>query len=272
MSPACAGPAAAEGGTPMGLSDDAPGAAAGGGLDGPEGARWNAEWLRVTLASIGDGVLSTDAGGRVRFMNGVAERLTGWGLSEALGRPVDEVMRLVNAQTREVVENPAARALREGRVVALSSRSLLVSRGGAESPIDDSAAPIRAADGSVIGCVLVFRDVSERYRSEEALRASEAFSREVLESSPDRVMVLDTEGRMLRMNANGLRAMEIDDFGPYAGRSWLELWAPGCHQEVEAALATALSGNTARFQCLSPTKKGSKRWWDCVLAPMYGAG
>src|SRR4051812_5550952 len=86
--------------------------------------RNQSEWLRITLASIGDGVISTDAEGRVTFMNGIAQRLTGWSQADALGQPLSEVFHIVNERTRQPLENPAMRALREGAVVALANHTI----------------------------------------------------------------------------------------------------------------------------------------------------
>ena len=133
------------------------------------------ERLHVTLASIGDAVISTDAEGRVEFLNPVAEELVGWKTEEAAGRILAEVFHIVNEETRQPVENPALRALRDGGIVGLANHTVLISRDGTERPIDDSAAPIRDAEGKVIGSVLVFRDISERKRpkrrSERARRS-----------------------------------------------------------------------------------------------------
>jgi len=118
--------------------------------------------MAVTLRSIGDAVISTDAEGRVRFMNPVAQRLTGWDLADARGRPLEEVFRIVNEYTRAKVESPVAKVLREGRVVGLANHTLLLTRGGGEVPVEDSGAPITGADGQLAGVVLVFHDVSER--------------------------------------------------------------------------------------------------------------
>lgn len=128
------------------------------------------EQLRITLQSIGDAVISTDAAGRVTFLNPIAERLTGWTSAEATGRPLPEVFRIVNEQTRRMVENPAERALREGVIVGLANHTILLARDGRETAIDDSAAPIRDSVGTVIGAVLVFRDVAERRKTEQTAK------------------------------------------------------------------------------------------------------
>jgi PAS domain S-box-containing protein len=144
------------------------------------------EWLATTLGSIGDGVLATDAAGRVRFFNAVTARLTGWSAEEAIGRPVGEVFQIVNEYTREPVESPVARALREGVIVGLANHTLLLSRTGEATPVDDSAAPIRGRDGRTLGVVMVFRDVGERKRVErerERLLDLERQSRYAAESA-----------------------------------------------------------------------------------------
>ena len=127
------------------------------------------ERLRVTLASIGDAVISTDAEGRVDFLNPVAQELVGWKTEEAASRTLEDVFRIVNETTRQPVENPALRALKDGVIVGLANHTVLVAKDGKERPIDDCAAPIRDAGGGVVGSVLVFRDISERKRSEAAL-------------------------------------------------------------------------------------------------------
>ena len=122
------------------------------------------ERAQVTLQSIGDGVITTDAEGRIDYINPVAQDLTGWDLREARGKPIDEIMRIVNEHTRSTVENPVMRCLKEGRVITLAPNSLLVVRDGQEVPIQDSAAPIRDRIGNVIGSVMVFHDVSKESR------------------------------------------------------------------------------------------------------------
>ena len=106
------------------------------------------EEFRTTLYSIGDAVITTDTEGRVTRMNPVAERLTGWTEAEARGKPLEEVFRIVNEETRAEVENPVQRVLREGMVVGLANHTLLIARDGTERPIADSGAPIRDENGA----------------------------------------------------------------------------------------------------------------------------
>jgi PAS domain S-box-containing protein len=140
------------------------------------------EWLRVTLTSIGDAVLATDPQGRVTFLNPVAAALTGWSEEQALGRPLGEVFRIIDEETREPAEDIAGRVLREGRAVILANHTALVARDGREIPIEDSAAPIRDSAGSIAGVVLVFHDVTEKRRAQQALRESEQRVRLKLDS------------------------------------------------------------------------------------------
>jgi len=128
------------------------------------------EWLRVTLTSIGDAVIATDAEGRITFINPVAESLTGWNAVEAKGIPVAEVFRLVNEQSRKPLEGPVIHVLRESRIVPLEDHSALVTKDGRNLPVEDTAAPIVDAAGQLIGVVLVFRDTTEKRCAEEQLR------------------------------------------------------------------------------------------------------
>ncbi|MCC6927610.1 MAG: PAS domain S-box protein [Gemmatimonadaceae bacterium] len=131
------------------------------------------EQLRTTLSSIGDGVITTDEEASVRSMNPEAQRLTGWSEADAIGEPLESIFQVINEESRLPVENPARRSLREGSIVGLANHSVLIARDGTERPIDDSAAPIRASNDEIIGCVLVFRDVSERRATEAELRRSQ---------------------------------------------------------------------------------------------------
>ena len=168
------------------------------------------ELLRVTLGSIGDAVITTDIDGHVTYLNRVAESLTGWSQQDALRRPLDVVFRVINEATRQTVESPATRALRQGIVVGLANHTLLVARDGVERPIDDSAAPIRDEHGIVSGCVLIFRDVSERRLSEkrEASRlASARLLASIVESSDDAIISKSLDGTIQTWNASAERLL-----------------------------------------------------------------
>ena len=131
------------------------------------------QWFQTTLESIGDAVIACNLRGTVTFMNAVSEKLTGWTLADAKGKPLEKVFHIVNEETREIVENPVEKVRRLRQVVGLANHTVLMARGGREYMIDDSAAPIMSGAGKTIGVVLVFRDVTEERRIQNALVASE---------------------------------------------------------------------------------------------------
>jgi len=128
------------------------------------------EDLTITLHSIGDALIATDAEGRVTRMNPVAEHLTGWSLAEADGKPLENIFHIINAQTRKPIQNPIAKVLTEGQVVGLANHTSLIARDGTVRQIADSAAPIRNTDGHICGVVLVFHDITAEYLIKEALQ------------------------------------------------------------------------------------------------------
>jgi PAS domain S-box-containing protein len=231
--------------------------------------RKESEWRRITLASIGDAVISTDPEGRVTFLNSVAEALTGWPCTEAVGRPLPEVFRIVNERTREPVENPALRALREGTVVGLANHTVLIARDGSERPIDDSAAPMRDETGTPLGAVLVFRDVSERRRSEEA----QAFLAAIVESSNDAIVSKTLEGVICTWNAGAERL-----FGWTAaeavGRPITLIIPPERHDEEYEILARVRSGERVdHFETVRVSKQGRRIDISLTVSPIRdGAG
>ena len=145
------------------------------------------EWLRVTLTSIGDGVIVTDPEGRVVLMNHESEWLSGWTLADALHRPLPEVFRIVNEETRAVVENPVAKVLVEKKTIGLANHTVLLSRKGDEWPIEDSAAPILGANGETLGVVLVFHDASSSRLAQKSLKAT---NEELEKTVADRTLTL----------------------------------------------------------------------------------
>jgi PAS domain S-box-containing protein len=131
--------------------------------------RASEEQLATTLRSIGDAVIATDARGLVTLMNPVAESVTGWLAADARGASLDAVFRIINEETRNTVESPVAKVLREGGIVGLANHTLLIRRDGSEVAIEDSGAPILDRSGGTIGVVLVFRDASRERAAEHAL-------------------------------------------------------------------------------------------------------
>jgi PAS domain S-box-containing protein len=132
------------------------------------------EKLAITLNSIGDAVIATDAEGRVTLLNPLAQRLTGWTLAEAIQRPVEEVFRIINHQTRLPLLVPVRETLARNQSQGLDSRTILIARDGTECDIADSCAPIRTRSGEMVGAVLVFRDVTERTRLDKILEDQNA--------------------------------------------------------------------------------------------------
>ena len=132
------------------------------------------EEFRAILYSIGDGVITTDTNGNVKQMNFISEKLTGWNEAEAIGKPIEEVFKIINEGTRDKVENPVHKVLREGVIIGLANHTLLISQDGRETPIADSGAPIRDEKGEIEGVVLVFRDNTEEHTAEKLIKQSEA--------------------------------------------------------------------------------------------------
>jgi PAS domain S-box-containing protein len=165
--------------------------------------------LATTLHSIGDAVIATDAQGRVVRMNATAERLTGWTPDEAVGRPLAEVFRIFNGRSGLALVDPVQHVIDSGEVVGLANDTLLRARSGAEYQIADSAAPIRTPGGETTGAVLVFSDVSERYRVQEALRANEERLRKLLDNLSAGVVVHAPDTRVLEANPAACRILGL---------------------------------------------------------------
>ncbi len=161
----------------------------------------NAEMqLRITLYSIGDGVITTDEKGRVRIMNAVAEKLTGWKESEAKGKPLTKIFNIVNEYTRRKVENPFSRVLREGIVVGLANHIVLISKNGKEIPIMDCGAPIRDVEGNINGVVLVFRDQTKEREAQRKIEEEKIFAESIIATVREPLLVLNS--KMIVVAAN----------------------------------------------------------------------
>ena len=156
--------------------------------------------FKTTLSSIGDGVVATDVEGRITLMNPVAQGLSGWTEREALGKSIDEVLRLVREDSGECIENPVTHALRAGVVVGLANHTVLIGKHARSFTVDDSASPIRDPRGTVIGGVLIFRDVTERRHTERALELSENQFRTTFAKAPLGLVLTHFDGRFIECN------------------------------------------------------------------------
>lgn len=210
------------------------------------------ELLSTTLRSIGDAVIATDSAGNVSFMNGEAERLTGWTAPEATGRPLPEVFRIINEETRKPVENPVDKALRSGVAVGIANHTILISKAGTETPIDDSAAPIRRTDGTVRGVVLVFRDFTEK----QASQRSSARLAAIVEFSGDAILTKSLDSLIQTWNSGaqrlfGYRADEI------IGKPVTVLFPPDRLNEEDQVLERLRQGKPVeRFETIRVSKQG----------------
>jgi PAS domain S-box-containing protein len=225
------------------------------------------EWLRVTLASIGDAVIVTDTEGRVVLLNAVARDLTGWPQGEAEGLPLEKVFRVVNEYSRQDADSPVRRALREGTVVGLANHTVLIAKDGTERPIDDSAAPIRDERGSTLGVVLIFRDVTERRRAEETRRRLAA----LVESSDDAIVGKTLDGVITSWNAGaerlyGYRAEEV------LGKPFSVLVPPDRAGEVDDTITRLRRGDGIdHFETVRRRKDGGLVEVSVSYSPVLGA-
>ena len=174
-----------------------------------EASREEREWLRVALSCSGDAVITTDSDGNVTLLNAVAQSLTGWTQEEAHGVPLTRVFTIVNEESRQPVQSPGLRALREGVVVGLANHTLLLARDGTERAIDNNAAPIRNAAGQVAGVMLVFRDVTERRLQEKAVQVALAYADNIIATLREPFVVLDKSMRVVTANASFYRAFDV---------------------------------------------------------------
>ncbi len=216
------------------------------------------EWFEVTLASIGDAVITTDVHGRVAFLNPIAESMLGWSNTEAHGQPLERVFVIFNEDTREPVENPVSKVLESGQIVGLANHTSLRARDGTEIAIEDSAAPIRDRRGALIGAVMVFRDVTRRRRAERKLQRSEQLLTDFFENAAVGLHWVGPEGTVIRVNQT-----ELDLLGytreEYVGHHISEFHAdPPVIDDILKRLSggECLQAYEARLRC----KDGSIRY------------
>jgi two-component system sensor histidine kinase/response regulator len=212
--------------------------------DAENALRNSEENLSTTLHSIGDAVVVTDTRGCITRINATAERLTGWEAAEAYGRPLLEVFRILHTDTREPASDPVQKVLASGDVVALSNHTALVSRDGREYQISDSAAPIRDSQGRITGVVLVFSDVSDAYRVQQALRSRE----EQLSSTGELARVAGWELDILTgesTTSNEMRLLlEVPPQTPLSMTEGWEFCRPGARERLEPLINAAVAEGT----------------------------
>ncbi len=198
------------------------------------------ELFRTTLYSIGDGVITADKKGRVKLMNQVAEKLTGWTQSEASDKLLEQVFRIINEDTLLPVEIPVRKVLREGVVVGLANHTLLIAKDDTQKPIADSGAPIRNEKGEIVGVVLAFRDQSEERRSQKILEESERRFKLLYENAPLSYQSLDTQARLIDVNPAWLATLGYNR-EEVIGRFFGDFMTPESAELIKARFANFVS-------------------------------
>lgn len=226
------------------------------------------ERVQVTLASIGDAVVVTDRHGNVEYLNPVAEMMTGWSLDDAKEKPLQDVFRIINEQTRQLVENPVEVVLREGRIVGLANHTVLIARDDRECAIEDSAAPVRDLSGAIRGVVLVFHDATAARTAADALQREKAVFRATFEQAAVGVVHIDPASlTIFRTNPRFQELLgytEDELFGMSVG----EFTLPEDRGDFLAALANLLGGEieAIRGEKRCPRKDGSIGWSNLSLS------
>jgi PAS domain S-box-containing protein len=220
----------------------------------------------ITLKSIGDAVISCDSAGIVQFINHVAEELTGWREAEAKGKRLEEVFDIVNEDTRDTVESPVAKVLREGVVVGLANHTLLIARDGTERAIADSGAPIRDASDKTIGVVLVFRDQTEERAKQRSIEESEDKFKYLFDNSTIGKSITSPSGE-IRVNRAfcdmlGYSAQEL------AEKNWQEITVAEDIEPTQRLLDEIMAGRKTAMRMIKRYihKNGSTVWTDLSTA------
>ena len=238
-----------------------------------EKLRSSEENLSITLQSIGDAVIATDAAGVITRMNFAAEHMTGWTQAEATGRPLSEVFHIINALTRTRAIDPVQLVMTSGEIVGLANHTALLARDGREYQIADSAAPIRNPAGQIVGVVLVFRDVTEAYSARQAL----ATTAELLERTGEVAKVggweVDLQTMKLFWSIETFRIHEVDPPNVPTLEQGIALFAPEARPIIQAAMHAAInSGTPYDLELPKVTAKGRAIWVRTQGTPVMENG
>lgn len=230
--------------------------------------------LATTLNSIGDAVITTDYEGKVMLMNPIAEKLTGWKTEDAVGRSLTEVFHIINAITRQTVENPVKKVLSTGKVVGLANHTVLISKDGKEYHIADSAAPIvDQTTKSFNGIVMVFSDVTDKYILQKKLEESEFIFRRLYEASADPILLLDDSG-FFDCNEATLKLLGYSNKSELIGKQPWEIspeFQPDGSNSLEKAflmIRKALNEGYNKFEWEHLTKDGHEIFFEIMLTPI----
>ena len=217
------------------------------------------EKLAVTLNSIGDAVIATDAEARVTRLNPVAEMMTGWPLAEALGRPVSEVFNIINKESRLASTIPVLETLARGTVQGLANHTVLIARDGRECDIADSCAPIHASDGRIVGAVLVFRNVSAEYAAQQAVRDSAALVQTILNAVVDGIITLRASDGIIESANPAAEHMFGYTAAELRGQSFSRLIPELGHDQESGSLAYYGASDEARAKGAGREVTGRRR-------------
>jgi PAS domain S-box-containing protein len=200
------------------------------------------ENLRITLDSIGDAVITTDIEERITGLNPVAEKLTGWTIDEAAGKPLEKVFNIINAHNGEKAENPVKRVLEEGLVVGLANHTKLISKSGVAHQVSDSAAPIKTDSGDIEGVVMVFRDITESYLMQEELAQREKHLRKALQIGNTGSWLFNLKSGKIEISEEFCRICGLDKKREYTIEDIQEVPLPEYRQMLDKALKRLIMG------------------------------
>ncbi len=218
----------------------------------------SSENLKITLNSIGDGVIATDIKGRITRMNPTAERLTGWDSEKAEGKPLHLIFNIVNSKTLKIVENPVKKVIKTGKITGLANHTMLISQHGEKYQIADSAAPIKDSNGVIQGIVLVFRDVTQKYHMVEQLREIRETFSAFMDYLPGEAFIKDENLKFVFINQYMRKHRNA---GSWIGRDLFEVLPVEVAERIEKHDKSALKQGGYETEEYKPDADGNYRYF-----------